>query len=270
MEMTMPTNVVYAFGPINGDRKPIKIGTSSNVTNRLAQLQYATPHRLKLLWQVPGAYALEGALKKRFAHRCIQGEWFDFSDVDPVAEIAAATQVENDRMDAEDAAWATEHSGTPGDVFGFGGFPLVMPRPDQGGWRCVAVGERDGRRCLNWMDTTGFYEWESEWMTWVIPGIGAVQGRRYRVPQDNMPLSVLMMQVCRKHAAARRRLPAAWRPFHPRLDDALISPFQASDMEFGLMPGLERMQDLVREYAWSLIKPLASENGTTTVMEEQA
>jgi hypothetical protein len=41
-------------------------------------------------------------------------------------------------------------------------------------------------------------------------------------------------------------------------------------MEFGLMPGLERMQDLVREYAWSLIKPLASENGTTTVMEEQA
>lgn len=102
------------------------------------------------------------------------------------------------------------------------------------------------------------YEWWSEWMSWIIPGLGSVEGRRFDVPKDGIALSLLMMQVCRKHVSAQHRSPVAWRQFHPRRDSALITPLGTS-APFGLMPGLEGVEQEVRDYVWNRISPFSKE-----------
>lgn len=250
-------NVVYAFGSVT--TSDVKLGTTGDVKRRLPQVQGTTRHRLEVLWLTTGGYELETALKRHFKDRRIKGEWFDFSGADPVVEISAAAQIINDRMDAEDAAWSVPKEGyDPCSVFGFGGVPVVMPKTHEGGWRCVAWNEQSGRRCTDWMDDRMLHQWPSEWMTWVVPGLGAVDGLLIDVPKGDMALSLLKMQVCRKHVGARYRSPVAWHQFHPRRDIALIKPFGTS-APLGLMPGFAGMEQEVRDYVWSQIRPLSDE-----------
>ncbi|MEU8842695.1 GIY-YIG nuclease family protein [Streptomyces roseus] len=68
----------------------VKIGISKDVRKRLSTLQTGCPHPLVVLLDIPGGADLEARLHKHFAARRRSGEWFDFTGVDPVAEIRAA------------------------------------------------------------------------------------------------------------------------------------------------------------------------------------
>lgn len=65
---------VYFVQGVDGG--PIKIGTSRDVGARIADLQCASPVRLRLLGSVPGDATLERRLHRRLAHHRVHGEWF--------------------------------------------------------------------------------------------------------------------------------------------------------------------------------------------------
>lgn len=80
-----PDAVVYL---IKADESPlVKIGTSETAPERLYALQLSCPVELRILHTVPGTYELEKALHHEFRSRRRHGEWFDFSDVDPVEAV---------------------------------------------------------------------------------------------------------------------------------------------------------------------------------------
>lgn len=60
----------------SGDGGPIKIGYSTNVAVRLADLQTASPHDLTLLASLPGGPKLEKVIHRGFDEHRIKGEWF--------------------------------------------------------------------------------------------------------------------------------------------------------------------------------------------------
>lgn len=68
----------------------VKIGTSLNVEERLRSIQFMSPVPLRLLWKTPGDAELETRLHQLFQARRRHGEWFDFSDMDPVVTITNA------------------------------------------------------------------------------------------------------------------------------------------------------------------------------------
>lgn len=79
------TSVVYL---IKADESPlVKIGTSEVSLSRLYSLQLSCPVELKILHEISGSYELETALHDEFKSRRKHGEWFDFSDVDPVEAV---------------------------------------------------------------------------------------------------------------------------------------------------------------------------------------
>jgi hypothetical protein len=59
-----------------GGKDAIKIGYSKNLGIRLAQLQAATPDKLKPLLMVPTERLSEPAAHAMFGHLRLQGEWF--------------------------------------------------------------------------------------------------------------------------------------------------------------------------------------------------
>ncbi|NUQ98330.1 MAG: GIY-YIG nuclease family protein [Streptomyces sp.] len=80
-----PECVVYL---IKADESPlVKIGTSEAVPERLHDLQRSCPVELRILHTIPGSYELENALHREFRSRRRHGEWFDFSDVDPIEAV---------------------------------------------------------------------------------------------------------------------------------------------------------------------------------------
>lgn len=64
------------YFPESGAGGPIKIGWTSGVRIRLAQLQCGNPKRLRVLSSMPGTSREEAALQKRFAEHRIHLEWF--------------------------------------------------------------------------------------------------------------------------------------------------------------------------------------------------
>lgn len=82
------TDIVYVIG--SAGTHLVKIGTTNNGTQRLADLQRMNPLPLRLLWSTPGNYTLEFALHHHFATLRRHGEWFDFGDSDPVATVRDA------------------------------------------------------------------------------------------------------------------------------------------------------------------------------------
>lgn len=80
----------YVYFIQAGDRGPIKIGWSCEVSRRLAELQTANASRLVLLGFIPGTQALERAWHERFAEDRLEAEWFRPSQVllDAIAEIS--------------------------------------------------------------------------------------------------------------------------------------------------------------------------------------
>ncbi|GGY71276.1 hypothetical protein GCM10010363_60650 [Streptomyces omiyaensis] len=79
---------VYVIGPVGSTR--VKIGTSNNPEKRLKELQTGNPERLEVLWSTHGGRELESALHGAFAAFRVEGEWFDFADIDPVGAIPHA------------------------------------------------------------------------------------------------------------------------------------------------------------------------------------
>lgn len=69
---------------------PVKIGTSRNPAQRLADLQVGSPVPLSLLWKTPGTRELERMLHDYFVHYRSHGEWFDFGDLNPIAAVTGA------------------------------------------------------------------------------------------------------------------------------------------------------------------------------------
>lgn len=57
----------------------IKIGWTSDLLGRIAELQKAAPEQLSLLLKFPGSKSDELRLHHRFAHLRLRGEWFKSS-----------------------------------------------------------------------------------------------------------------------------------------------------------------------------------------------
>lgn len=68
-------SVVYFIQ--SGEDGPIKIGTSSNFSSRLASLRTSQPHEIAVLAVVSGGRSLERSYHKKFADMRVVGEWFD-------------------------------------------------------------------------------------------------------------------------------------------------------------------------------------------------
>ncbi len=60
----------------DGDKGPIKIGFSTNLEARMAQLQTSTHRKLKLLGKVEGTQRLEHDIHRHLAAHRLEGEWF--------------------------------------------------------------------------------------------------------------------------------------------------------------------------------------------------
>lgn len=108
----MDTEVVYVIG--SPKARPVKIGRSSDVLQRLRAMQPTSPVPLQILWIASGDSQLEAALHRRFRKQRVHYEWFDFQGVDPIAEVirgiaeitgssapSTATQAEVGRFVAE-------------------------------------------------------------------------------------------------------------------------------------------------------------------------
>jgi hypothetical protein len=101
-----PESVVYVIGC---DESPlVKIGTTTDLMQRLHDLQRMCPVMLRVLHQHPGGYELENALHRRYRSYRKHGEWFDFGRRDPVVSVMRAIA---DR-DANQPMLATTHAET--------------------------------------------------------------------------------------------------------------------------------------------------------------
>lgn len=72
-----------------GKGGPIKIGTTTNLTTRLAALQDGAPEDLILLGSIPGSYREEAEFHEILATHRKRGEWFEPS-VEVVQVIGTA------------------------------------------------------------------------------------------------------------------------------------------------------------------------------------
>jgi len=80
----------YVYFIQAGDRGPIKIGWSCEVSRRLGELQTANAARLVLLGYLPGTQEDERAWHARFADVRLEAEWFRPSQglLDAIAQIS--------------------------------------------------------------------------------------------------------------------------------------------------------------------------------------
>ena len=89
------SSVVYVIGA--DATRVVKIGMTINLKSRLAHIQTMSPVRVRVLFEHPGAYELEGLLHAEFGALRSHGEWFDFGDEDPVALVSSAVDRLRDR-----------------------------------------------------------------------------------------------------------------------------------------------------------------------------
>jgi hypothetical protein len=74
----------YVYFAQAGTNGPIKIGTSRNLTRRIAAMQMYSPHGIRLLATEPGGVEAERAYHHRFNSAALAGEWFQ-----PTPELLA-------------------------------------------------------------------------------------------------------------------------------------------------------------------------------------
>lgn len=83
-------DVVYVIGEEGSSI--VKIGTTSNLTTRLKGIQTGSPVRLSVIWTCTADWRLESFLHGIFQDLRMEGEWFDFEDADPIAEVSRAAE----------------------------------------------------------------------------------------------------------------------------------------------------------------------------------
>lgn len=72
----MPEEVVYVLGTPGSNT--VKIGRTTNLAKRVAEIQRMSPVPLAALWHCPGGHELERRLHRHFADLRSHGEWFVF------------------------------------------------------------------------------------------------------------------------------------------------------------------------------------------------
>lgn len=72
----MSAEVVYVLGAPGSNT--VKIGRTTNLVKRVADIQRMSPVPLSVLWQCPGGHELETRLHRHFAGFRSHGEWFTF------------------------------------------------------------------------------------------------------------------------------------------------------------------------------------------------
>lgn len=72
----MPEEVVYVLGAPGSNT--VKIGRTTNLEKRVADIQRMSPVPLAALWTHPGGHELETRLHRHFASFRSHGEWFTF------------------------------------------------------------------------------------------------------------------------------------------------------------------------------------------------
>lgn len=81
---------VYVIGA--KDSPIVKIGKATDLPDRLSSLQTGNPERLVIRWAVAGGLSLEKTLHAEFKDTRMEGEWFNFGDLDPVQEVHSAVK----------------------------------------------------------------------------------------------------------------------------------------------------------------------------------
>ena len=98
-----PESVVYVIGC--DESTLVKIGTSTDLPQRLYSIQCMCPVILRVLHHHPGGYELENALHRRYRSYPRHGEWFDLGRLDPVVSVKRAiAHIEAARPAARGAA----------------------------------------------------------------------------------------------------------------------------------------------------------------------
>ncbi|MDX3585996.1 GIY-YIG nuclease family protein [Streptomyces europaeiscabiei] len=87
----MSTELVYVLGTPGSNT--VKIGRTTNLAKRVADIQRMSPVLLQALWTHPGGHELETGLHRHFKARRSHGEWFVF-DSDPVEAVRSAVEKE--------------------------------------------------------------------------------------------------------------------------------------------------------------------------------
>lgn len=72
----------------------MKIGVASRPVDRLTALQTSNATTLRILVCIPGGYALERALHRRFRNKRLRGEWFSLTKRDVMNAIADAMNLD--------------------------------------------------------------------------------------------------------------------------------------------------------------------------------
>lgn len=83
--------VVYALGTPGSS--VVKIGRTTNLKKRVADIQRMSPVPLTTLWTHPGGSELEANLHRHFKAIRSHGEWFSFTE-DPVGQIQSAVSAQ--------------------------------------------------------------------------------------------------------------------------------------------------------------------------------
>lgn len=84
-----PTELVYVLGTPGSNI--VKIGRTTNLAKRVADIQRMSPVPLVVLWSCPGGHELETNLHRHFKTVRSHGEWFAFAE-DPVSLVRQAVE----------------------------------------------------------------------------------------------------------------------------------------------------------------------------------
>jgi hypothetical protein len=82
------SEVVYVLG--SPGSSIVKIGRTTNLAQRVGNIQRMSPLPLVVLWTHPGGHELETQLHRHFASKRSHGEWFVFDSGDPAQLVQDA------------------------------------------------------------------------------------------------------------------------------------------------------------------------------------
>lgn len=85
----MNAEQIYVIGTPGSNT--VKIGRSTHIEKRIADIQRMSPVPLKVMWSHPGGSELETRLHRQFSALRVHGEWFAFGG-DPVSRVRWAVQ----------------------------------------------------------------------------------------------------------------------------------------------------------------------------------